>query len=221
MVMESSKVFLGHKIQVHMEKQTDENKEASQKTNERKEGGKIIMGIDPGTQVMGYGLIWVQGKKLSVLQYGVIHLAKYSNHALKLKKIFERVSQLVEQYAPDEMALEAPFMDKNVQAALKLGRAQGVAMSAALIRQIPIAEYAPRKIKQSVTGNGNASKEQMAKLLEKQLNFQFQESDPLDASDALGVALCHYFQGKHGGGMNKAKSWGDFLKNNPGRIAGK
>ena len=197
-----------------------EKKELDKKELNKKEGEKIIMGIDPGTQVMGYGLIQVQGKKLSVVQYGVIHLAKYSNHALKLKKIFERVSQLVETYAPDEMALEAPFMGKNVHAALKLGRAQGVAMSAALVRQIPISEYTPRKIKQSVTGNGSASKEQVAKLLEKQLNFQFHENDPLDASDALGVALCHYFQGK-GGNMNKAKSWGDFLKNNPGRIAGK
>ena len=196
-------------------------KDKTQKDKTRKEGEKIIMGIDPGTQVMGYGLLLVQGKKLSVLQYGVIHLAKYSDRALKLKKIFERVSQLVEQYMPDEMALEAPFMGKNVQAALKLGRAQGVAMSAALVRQIPISEYAPRKVKQSVTGSGNASKEQLAKLLEKQLNFQFQETDPLDASDALGVALCHYFQGKNGGSMNKAKTWGAFLKDNPDRVAKK
>ncbi len=187
---------------------------------EKKEGEKIIIGIDPGTQLMGYGLILVKGKKVSVIQYGVIHLAKYSDHALKLKKIFERVSQLVEEYLPDEMALEAPFMGKNVQAALKLGRAQGVAMSAALVRQIPIAEYAPRKIKQSVTGNGSASKEQVAKMLEKQLNFTFNENDTLDASDALGVALCHYFQGKLGG-MNKAKSWGSFLKDNPDRVANK
>ncbi|EAY24322.1 crossover junction endodeoxyribonuclease RuvC [Microscilla marina] len=187
---------------------------------EKKEGEKIIIGIDPGTQLMGYGLILVKGKKVSVVQYGVIHLAKYSNHALKLKKIFERVSQLVEEYLPDEMALEAPFMGKNVQAALKLGRAQGVAMSAALVRQIPIAEYAPRKVKQSVTGSGNASKEQVARMLEKQLNFTFHENDTLDASDALGVALCHYFQGKLGG-MNKAKSWGSFLKDNPNRIAKK
>jgi crossover junction endodeoxyribonuclease RuvC len=187
---------------------------------EKKEGEKIIIGIDPGTQLMGYGLILVKGKKVSVIQYGVIHLAKYSDHALKLKKIFERVSQLVEEYLPDEMALEAPFMGKNVQAALKLGRAQGVAMSAALVRQIPIAEYAPRKVKQSVTGNGSASKEQVAKMLEKQLNFTFHENDTLDASDALGVALCHYFQGRLGG-MNKAKSWGSFLKDNPDRIANK
>lgn len=187
---------------------------------EKKEGEKIIIGIDPGTQLMGYGLILVKGKKVSVIQYGVIHLAKYNDHALKLKKIFERVSQLVEEYLPDEMALEAPFMGKNVQAALKLGRAQGVAMSAALVRQIPIAEYAPRKVKQSVTGNGSASKEQVAKMLEKQLNFTFNENDTLDASDALGVALCHYFQGRLGG-MNKAKSWGSFLKDNPDRVANK
>lgn len=187
---------------------------------EKKEGEKIILGIDPGTRLMGYGLLHVHGKKLTVMQYGVIHLAKYSDHAIKLKKIFERISQLVEEYMPDEMALEAPFLGKNIQGALKLGRAQGVAMAAALVRQIPIAEYAPRKVKQSVTGNGNASKEQVAQMLEKQLKFTFHNNDTLDASDALGVALCHYFQGKSGG-MNKAKSWGNFLKDNPNRIAKK
>lgn len=177
---------------------------------------RIILGVDPGTQVMGYGLIKVLGKKPEVMHYGVIHLSKLANHALKLKKIFERMSHIIETYMPDEMALEAPFYSKNVQVAIKLGRAQGVAMASALIRQIPITEYAPRKIKQSVTGNGNASKEQVAQMLKNLLNFDG-EDIILDATDALSVALCHFYQGNIV--QNKAKSWTDFIKDNPDRLA--
>ncbi|WP_258102254.1 crossover junction endodeoxyribonuclease RuvC [Marinoscillum pacificum] len=178
---------------------------------------KIILGIDPGTTVMGYGLIKVKKQNVSLLQFGVIHLSKYSGHELKLKKIFERILSLIDDYHPDEVALEAPFFGKNVQSMLKLGRAQGVAMAAALSREIPITEYAPKKVKQSVTGNGNASKEQVAAMLKNLLKMPDQQNIMLDATDALGVAMCHYYQG---GGKAKAsyKSWNAFLSENPGRV---
>jgi crossover junction endodeoxyribonuclease RuvC len=176
---------------------------------------KIILGLDPGTNIMGYGLINVSGSTISLIQYGVIHLGKYGDHAVKLKKIFDRVLTLLDEYHPDEVALEAPFFGKNVQSMLKLGRAQGVAMSAALYREIPIIEYAPKKVKQSVTGNGNASKEQVARMLMQV--FQIKELPKLlDATDALAVALCHHFQ--KGQTKTKSKSWEGFLKDNPGRV---
>lgn len=178
---------------------------------------KIILGIDPGTSVMGYGVILIEGSKLSMLQFGVIHLSKYAGHELKLKKIFERVTSLLEEFHPDEVALEAPFFGKNVQSMLKLGRAQGVAMAAALAREVPIHEYAPKKVKQSVTGNGNASKEQVAKMLQTLLHFK-ESPKLLDATDALAVAVCHHFQG--GDTAAKHKSWKAFLSDNPGRISG-
>ena len=176
---------------------------------------KIILGLDPGTSVMGYGLIVIHQPKIKVLQYGVIHLNKYRGHELKLKKIFERVLSLIDEYNPDEVALEAPFFGKNVQSMLKLGRAQGVAMSAALYREIPIIEYAPKKVKQSVTGNGNASKEQVAKMLMTLFNLR-ELPKLLDATDALAVAVCHHFQKTDG--RAKAKTWDSFLKENPQRI---
>jgi crossover junction endodeoxyribonuclease RuvC len=176
---------------------------------------KVILGLDPGTRVMGYGIIVVKGSKLQLGQYGVIHLSKYAGHELKLKKIFERVLNLVEEYHPDEVALEAPFYGKNVQSMLKLGRAQGVAMAAALYREIPITEYAPRKVKQAVTGNGNASKEQVAKMLMTLLAIR-ELPKLLDATDALAVAVCHHFQ--KGGTKSKASSWSDFLKAHPKRL---
>jgi crossover junction endodeoxyribonuclease RuvC len=176
---------------------------------------KIILGLDPGTTVMGYGVICIKGSKIGLLQYGVIHLSKYSSHELKLKKIFERVLSLLDEYHPDEVALEAPFYGKNVQSMLKLGRAQGVAMSAALYRDVPIIEYAPKKIKQSVTGNGNASKEQVAKMLMTLLAIR-ELPKLLDATDALAVALCHHFQ--KGESKRAAKSWEGFLKDNPERL---
>jgi len=176
---------------------------------------KIILGIDPGTSIMGYGLIIIKGNDISLLQYGVIHLKKYSNHEIKLKKIFDRILSLINDYAPDEIALEAPFYGKNVQSMLKLGRAQGVAMAAALSRDIPINEYAPKKIKQSVTGNGNASKEQVAAMLQSLLKFK-KTPKLLDATDALAVALCHHFQG--GSSKKTFKSWNAFLSENPSKL---
>lgn len=176
---------------------------------------RIILGMDPGTSMMGYGVIKISGSSLILLQYGVIHLKKYSTHELKLKKIFERVVTLIEDYLPDEVALEAPFYGKNIQSMLKLGRAQGVAMSAALSKEIPIVEYAPRKVKQSVTGNGNASKEQVAKMLKTIFNFS-EMPEHLDATDALAVAVCHHFNRNNP--TSKAKSWKSFVKDNPGRV---
>jgi crossover junction endodeoxyribonuclease RuvC len=176
---------------------------------------KIILGLDPGTNVMGYGLIVVTGAKISLLQFGVIHLSKYAGHELRLKKIFERVTSLVDEYHPDEVALEAPFFGKNVQSMLKLGRAQGVAMAAALSREVPIVEYAPKKVKQSVTGNGNASKEQVAKMLMTLLHIK-EIPKLLDATDALAVALCHHFQKKDQ--PAKASSWESFIKENQHRL---
>ncbi len=177
---------------------------------------RIILGLDPGTSVMGYGLIAVKGQKMTLLQFGVIHLSKYSNHELKLKKIFERVISLIDDYHPDEVALEAPFFGKNVQSMLKLGRAQGVAMAAALSRQIPITEYAPKKVKQSVTSNGNASKEQVANMLMTLLKIK-ELPKLLDATDALAVAVCHNFQ-KGGSQQAGPKSWKAFVGENPGRV---
>ncbi len=176
---------------------------------------KIILGLDPGTSVMGYGLILVKNNKTTLLQYGVIHLSKYSNHEIKLKKIFERVLSIINEFSPDEVALEAPFFGKNVQSMLKLGRAQGVAMAAALSRDIPIAEYAPKKVKQSVTGNGNASKEQVARMLMSLLQIKNQPK-LLDATDALAVALTHHYQG--GNEQKSHKSWNAFLADNPKRV---
>ena len=177
---------------------------------------RIILGIDPGTSIMGYGIILIKQKELKLIQYGVIHLNKYKDHNIKLSKIFERTTQLIEEYMPDEMAIEAPFYGKNIQSMLKLGRAQGVAIAAAIARQIPICEYLPKKVKQSVTGNGNASKEQVSAMLLKLLNFKKEAPELLDATDALGVAVCHYFQ--NGKVEKKTKGWTAFLKENPDRI---
>ena len=176
---------------------------------------KVILGIDPGTTVMGYGLIKISGSKYELLQFGVIHLSKYREYQFKLKKIFDKVLNLIEEYLPDEIALEAPFFGKNVQSMLKLGRAQGMAMAAALSREIPITEYAPKKVKQSVTGNGNASKEQVAAMLKSLLKFD-ETPKLLDSTDALAVAMCHHFQ--EGKSTNTAKSWQAFISENPKRI---
>lgn len=179
--------------------------------------GKIILGIDPGTNVMGYGLITVAQQKVTLLQYGVVYLNKYSNQALKLQKIFERVIQIIDEYLPDELAIEAPFYGKNVQSMLKLGRAQGVAIAAALSREIPIVEYAPKAVKQSVTGNGNASKEQVAAMLERLLVFDNAADNLLDATDALAVALCHLLKGSTEKAVKK-NDWSSFVKDNPDRV---
>ncbi|NMM50721.1 crossover junction endodeoxyribonuclease RuvC [Marinigracilibium pacificum] len=185
------------------------------KINTKPKKESIILGLDPGTQVMGYGLIEIKNTKIQLIQYGVIHLKKYSSHELKLKKIFDRITSLIDDYHPDEVALEAPFFGKNVQSMLKLGRAQGVAMAAALNRDIPIFEYSPKKVKQSVTGNGNASKEQVASMLQQLLKFEHTDK-LLDATDALGVALCHHFQ--DGAIAASSKSWKSFINDNPGRV---
>jgi len=167
---------------------------------------------------MGYGLICVKGSKMELVVMGVLKLTKYPNHAMKLKKIFERTLELIQEYQPDEVALEAPFFGKNIQSMLKLGRAQGVAMAAALYRDIPIVEYSPRKIKQSITGNGNASKEQVAAMLKNLLMFDT-TPDHLDATDGLAVAVCHYFQtGKTGVAGNAYTGWKAFLTENPDRV---
>lgn len=184
-------------------------------TKQNKE--KIILGLDPGTTVMGYGVIMVSGNTLTLLQFGVVHLSKYKSHELKLRKIFDRVLSIIDEFSPDEVALEAPFYGKNVQSMLKLGRAQGVAMSAALSRDIPITEYAPKKVKQSVTGNGNASKEQVAAMLKTLLKFD-ETPKLLDATDALGVAICHHFQGS--ALKISSKGWKAFVRENPSRIKG-
>jgi len=183
---------------------------------------KIILGIDPGTNIMGFGLIKVEGSKITLLQYGVLHLAKYDkdDHALKLKKIFDKLSQLITEYMPDFMALEAPFYGKNIQSMLKLGRAQGVAIAAALAKDIPVIEYAPKKVKQSVTGNGNASKEQVAQMLIQILGIK-EMPEFYDATDALAVALCHHYQNKISFGKQVGSSWKQFLTENPERLKNK
>lgn len=185
---------------------------------------KVIIGVDPGTQVTGYGVIMVRSQQISLVQYGVIHLSKYSTHELKLKKIFERISQLIDEYLPDEMAIEDPFYGKNAQSMLKLGRAQGVAMAAALSRSIPIVEYSPKKVKQSVTGNGNASKEQVAYMLENILKMELSR-EFMDATDGIAIAICHHYHANApasiGAGTNKKSKkggWGAFVNENPDRL---
>jgi crossover junction endodeoxyribonuclease RuvC len=177
---------------------------------------KIILGIDPGTMIMGYGILMIKGKKLELLTMGVIDLKKYDNHASKLKVIFTRVLQLIDHYNPDEIALEAPFFGKNVQSMLKLGRAQGVAMAAGLYRDIPMMEYSPKKIKQSITGSGNASKEQVAAMLKSLLKLK-ELPKYLDATDGLAAAVCHHFQGDRTVQGKNYSGWKAFVAQNPDR----
>ncbi len=181
---------------------------------------RIILGIDPGTNIMGYGVLGCKKKSIHLISMGIITLGRVDSHALKLKKIFERTLSLIDGYHPDEMALEAPFYGKNVQSMLKLGRAQGVAMAAGLYRDIPIFEYAPKRIKQSITGSGNASKEQVAGILKSLLKFD-EIPKNLDATDGMAAAVCHYFQGGITTNQPSKKnygSWGSFLSDNPDRI---
>lgn len=189
---------------------------------ELKKYDRIIMGIDPGTNIMGYGLLGIVGKKAEVIVLGAIELSKFESHYKRLSRIYERVTGLAEQYLPDEVALEAPFYGKNVQSMLKLGRAQGVAMAAVLQRDIPVAEYAPRTIKMAVTGNGQASKEQVANMLRHLLDMGKTEIPKfLDATDALAVALTHYYETGKPTAAKGPKSWADFLAKNPERVAGR
>lgn len=180
-------------------------------------GDRIILGIDPGTNIMGFGIIVDKGKKIELIALDVIKLNHLETQPLKLKHIFEKVLALIDQYHPDEVALEAPFFGKNVQSMLKLGRAQGVAMAAALYRNLPIFEYSPRKVKQSITGRGNASKEQVAAMLNR-LFVITEQPKYFDATDAVAVATCHYFQRKVEGPDKNYTGWGAFIQNNPDRV---
>lgn len=180
---------------------------------------KIILGIDPGTTIMGYGVLRITGTRPELIAMGIIDLRKHGDHYLKLKKIFERVTGLIESYLPDELAIEAPFFGKNVQSLLKLGRAQGVAIVAALNRDIPITEYAPLKIKMALTGNGQATKEQVAAMLKRLLNISDSEMPQfMDATDGLAAAYCHYLQMGRPQMEKGYNGWKDFLVKNPGRV---
>lgn len=180
---------------------------------------KVIIGIDPGTNIMGYGVLGILRGKPSVVAMGVLRLNRMEDHYMRLHRIHERVLGLVEQYLPDEFAIEAPFFGKNVQSMLKLGRAQGVAMAAALSRDIPIAEYEPRKVKMAITGNGAASKEQVQEMLVRILKIPRENLLPeLDATDALGVALCHFYESSRPSLPAGPKSWKEFIARNPGRV---
>ena len=179
--------------------------------------GKIILGIDPGTNIMGFGLINVSENKMKLIQLHELHLKKYENHYLKLDQIFKRTIQIIDEHKPDEIAIEAPFFGKNVQSMLKLGRAQGVAMAAGLSREIPITEYTPKKIKMAITGNGNASKEQVAKMLQSLLKISELPKN-LDATDGLAAAVCHFY---NKGIKIKEKgynNWSSFINKNPNRV---
>lgn len=181
----------------------------------------VIIGIDPGTNLMGYGILGVTGKTPTMIALGVIRLSKFEDHYMRLHRIYERVLGLVEQYHPDEMAIEAPFFGKNVQSMLKLGRAQGVAMAAALARQVPITEYEPRKIKMAITGNGAASKEQVREMLRRILKIPEESLEiELDATDALGAALCHVYERSKPVKSGSYSSWKDFIAKNPGKVKG-
>jgi|SRR5690606_7909484 len=179
---------------------------------------RIILGIDPGTAVMGYGVVTESGKDLSLVTLGIVKLGHLSNHALKLQAIFKKTTEIINAYQPDCIALEAPFYGKNIQSMLKLGRAQGVAMAAGLALDIPIFEYAPRKIKQAVTGNGNAGKEQVAAMLQTLLKFK-ESPKFLDATDGLAAAVCHSFQKVNGNSnLQSYSGWSAFVKDNQDRI---
>ena len=178
---------------------------------------KIILGIDPGTTIMGFGLIKVVGKTMTFMQLNELDLKKYGDHYLKLKLIFERTVELIDSYHPDEIAIEAPFFGKNVQSMLKLGRAQGVAMAAGLSREVPITEYSPKKIKMAITGNGNASKEQVAKMLQSLLQLKTLPKN-LDSTDGLAAAVCHFYNEGREQSDKGYSGWGSFVKQNQDRI---
>ena len=190
----------------------EKNPDMQQKPNKT----QTILGIDPGTQIMGYGLIYGRGNHFDMLTMGVVHLKKFTTTNAKLKQIYQRTSGLIHQYHPDALSIEAPFYGKNVQAMLKLGRAQGVAIAAALSLDVDIYEYTPRKIKQAITGNGNAAKEQVAGFLKSMLNIE-EMPENLDATDGIAAAACHILQRKTPE-AGKFKSWKDFINKNPNRL---
>lgn len=191
------------------------------KHNEGARTEKIILGIDPGTTIMGYGVLRVKGNKVEMITMGVIDLRKMADAYLKLGYILNRVTGLIDSYLPDEMAIEAPFFGKNVQSMLKLGRAQGVAIAAAISRDIPITEYAPLKIKMAITGNGQASKEQVAGMLVKMLHIQHDQLLPfMDATDGLATAYCHFLQMGRPQTDKSCSNWKDFIRKNPNKVNG-
>ena len=178
---------------------------------------KIILGVDPGTQILGYGLIEIDKKNPKLITHGIIKAHKFDDHYKRLQYIFERIMQIIKEYQPTDLAIEAPFFGKNVQSMLKLGRAQGVVMAAAMAHNMQIAEYLPRKVKQATTGNGNASKEQVAAFVQNILKIK-KAPETFDATDALGVALCHFYQLNSPIAQKGYSSWKDFINKNPGRL---
>ena len=177
----------------------------------------INLGIDPGTTIMGFGLIRVNNQAMKLIQLHELQLKKYNNHYLKLEKIFNSTIGIIDQFHPDEISIEAPFFGKNVQSMLKLGRAQGVAMAAGLSRQIPITEYSPKKIKMSITGNGNATKEQVAKMLQS-LSLIKEIPKNLDATDGLAAAVCHFYNQGRPDNSKAYTGWKAFISQNPKKI---
>lgn len=179
---------------------------------------KRFLGVDPGTNVLGYAVLEISGQQISVVEIGVVTMSHLEDHHQKLRRIFERIQELIVLHQPDEMAIEAPFFGKNIQSMLKLGRAQGVAIAAAMSKNLLVTEYAPRKIKQSITGKGSATKEQVAAMLETLLSTRLDEHT-LDATDALAAAVCHHFQSSSPlSGKSTLKGWADFIKKNPGKV---
>ncbi|MFO7617844.1 MAG: crossover junction endodeoxyribonuclease RuvC [Bacteroidales bacterium] len=178
---------------------------------------KIILGIDPGTVILGYGLIDISGKQPALVTMGVLRLSRVGDPLGRLGTIFEKVSSLIDEHQPVAVAIEAPFYGKNIQSMLKLGRAQGVALAAAITKGLAVHEYAPRKIKQSITGNGNASKEQVSVMVQQILKHK-EGNDLLDATDAVAVALCHYFQSPATAASPGPRNWEEFIRKNPGRV---
>ena len=178
---------------------------------------RIILGIDPGTNIMGYGVIQCKNNKLTLITMGVLKFTRQGDALFRLKDIFEGVTSIIEAYCPDNVSIEAPFFGKNVQSMLKLGRAQGVAIAAAMFKNIPVFEYSPRKVKMAITGKGSASKEQVAAMLHHLIAFDYDQKH-LDASDALGIAVCHHLQGRQPAGEKSYSGWESFLKKNVERI---
>lgn len=183
---------------------------------------RIVLGVDPGTNVMGYGVVRIEGRKIEYVAMGIVDMRKIDDPYLKLKTIHNKTIEIIEEFLPDEFAIEAQFFGKNVQSMLKLGRAQGVAISAALQRDLPIAEYAPLKVKMAITGNGSASKEQVAKMLQSLLHIPKEDLETkYDATDALAIALCHYYETNSPVKEIKFSSWADFAAKNESRISKK
>ena len=178
---------------------------------------KIILGIDPGTTIMGFGLIKVINKKMELIEMEELKLIKIKDHYVRLKLIFENTIELIDKHKPDEISIEAPFFGKNVQSMLKLGRAQGVAMAAGLSRHIPVTEYSPKKIKMAITGNGNASKEQVAKMLQNLFSIKELPKN-LDSTDGLAAAVCHFYNNESISTDKKYSGWSSYIKNNPKKI---